>query len=113
MQWKRCALTAVLGFGLLTLPGCGMFGDTPPPPPVHYGPVVAYMIEHQKGDATTLDDPEFGQDIHVTMQDSFESASGEHCKRATLVAREKQAEIVVICRQGDEPWKLAPRIWGG
>lgn len=98
--------------GLMTLlAGCGMWGGAPVPetPP---GPVMAYMIGHDRGDATVLDDPQFGQNISVTMQDAFTSASGEECKRATLVAREREAEMVVICRKGEEPWKMAPRIWG-
>lgn len=112
MKWIRCALTGVLGLTLLVLPACGMFGDTPPPAPT-YSPLVAYMIGHERGDSTTLDDTEFGKELGVTMQDSFESAGGQHCKRATLVAPAKQTEIVVICRKGDEPWQMAPRIWGG
>lgn len=112
MKWTRCALTGALGLTLLVLPACGMFGDTPPPAP-QYSPLVVYMIAHEKGDSSTLDDPGFGEGLAVTMQDSFESAGGQYCKRATVVGKEKQAEIVVICHKGDEPWQMAPRIWGG
>lgn len=98
----------------LCLTGCGVFRDSPPsaspaPPPT---PVAAYMMEHQKGDTAVLDDPEFGEAIRVTMQDPFISAAGEECRRATLVARQREAEVVVICRKVGEAWKLAPRIWG-
>lgn len=116
MKWlcyaRRHIVTGALGLALLVLPACGMMGDTPPPAP-EYSPLVAYMIGHERGDSTTLDDPGFGPDLAVTMQESFESAGGQYCKRATVVAKEKQAEIVVICRKGDEPWQMAPRIWGG
>lgn len=97
----------------LFLAGCGMWKSAPPtpsaPPPT---PVAAYMMEHAKGDSTTLDDPQFGENILITMQDSFISASGEECRRATLVARQREAEVVVICRKDGEGWRLAPRIWG-
>ena len=99
----------------LTLPGCGMFGSsTPPPPPEKpYTPLVDFMVKHQVGESGSVDDPDFGKEIRITMQDSFNSASGEYCKRATIVPKDKEAEVVVICREGDQPWKLAPRIWGG
>ena len=70
------------------------------------------MIEHQAGDSTTLDDPDFGAGILVTMQDNFVSASGSVCKRASLLARQKESEMAVICLDANGHWILAPRIWG-
>lgn len=102
----------LLSAACLALTGCGMFGGTPPPAPEAPGPVAAFMIDNEPGASATLDDPEFGNAIRVTMQDTFASAGGEQCRRATLVAREREAEIVVICRDADGHWSMAPRIWG-
>lgn len=106
----RFLLPPVVCFALA---GCGMFGSTAPAvPDVTPGPVTAFMINNEPGASVTLDDPEFGTEIHVALQDTFTSAAGEQCKRATLVAREREAEIVVICRDAAGRWNMAPRIWG-
>ena len=94
------------------LSGC-LFGDaTPPEPETPPTPVVAYMIAHEAGDSTTVQDPEYGGDVLVSMQENFTSGTGEECKRASLVAQQREAEMVVICRRDGGSWNLAPRIWG-
>ena len=100
--------------GSVLLSGCSLFSSTSTPPPeaVPPSPLVSYMIEHQAGDSTTLDDPDFGTGILVTMQDNFVSASGNICKRASLLARQKESEMAVICLDANGHWVLAPRIWG-
>lgn len=100
---------ALFGAGLT---GCGLMSSDPPPPPPVYGPVAEFVIAQNAGSSTVLDDPEFGTAITVIIQDTFHSASGEECKRATLLAQDKQAEVVAWCRKAEGSWLMAPRIWG-
>ena len=100
--------------GSVLLSGCSLFSSAPtitanPVPP---SPLVSYMIAHEAGDSTVLDDPDFGTAILVTMQENFSSASGNICKRASLLARQKESEMAVICLDENGQWVLAPRIWG-
>lgn len=104
-----CLTCALLCAGLA---GCGLMSSDPPPPPPVYGPVAEFVIAQDAGSSTVLDDPEFGTAITVIIQDTFYSASGEECKRATLLAQDKQAEVVAWCRKTEGPWQMAPRIWG-
>lgn len=97
---------------LASLTGCGMMSSDPPAPAPIYGPVAEFIISGGPGNTTVVDDPEFGNEITVIVQDFFVSASGEECKRATLLAQDKQAEIIAMCRKADAPWTMAPRIWG-
>lgn len=96
----------------LFLSGCGLFADAPPPPQAPPGPVEAYMISARPGSSASLDDPEFGLAVRVTVDDVFTSAKGENCKRGTVLAGQKEAEVVVICRDGQGRWQMAPRVWG-
>lgn len=96
----------------LTVPLAGCFGgeSTPPPPPP--GPVETFLINAAPGASTTVDDPQFGPQVHVLLEDNFISASGEDCRRATVRSQRQEAEVVVICRDGQGVWRLAPRVWG-
>lgn len=96
----------------LTVPLAGCFGgeSTPPPPPP--GPVETFLINAAPGASTTVDDPQFGPQVHVLLEDNFISASGENCRRATVRSQRQEAEVVVICRDGQGVWRLAPRVWG-
>ena len=86
-----------LALGLfLPLAGCGLFSDPPPPPAYQPGPVEAYLAPADR----------------VTLDDSFTSAKGESCKRATVLAGQREAEVVVICRNAEGQWRMAPRVWG-
>lgn len=109
---KKCCVYMACVVLLGGLAGCGLMASDPPPPPVVHGPVAEFIISQTAGSTTVVDDPEFGNAITVIIQDSFYSASGEECKRATLLAQDKQAEVVAVCRKGEGPWALAPRIWG-
>lgn len=104
-----CMACALLVAGLA---GCGLMSSDPPPSPPSYGPVAEFVIAQDAGSTIVVDDPEFGTDITVIIQDAFYSASGEECKRATLLAQDKQAEVVAWCRKAEGPWLMAPRIWG-
>lgn len=99
---------------LLTLTACG--GGTPPPAPPAQAkpssPLLDFLSANEQGASATLDDPEFGQGVRVLVDERFFSATGEECKRATLTAENREAEVVVVCRQADGSWRLAPRIWG-
>ena len=90
----------------------GCFFSAPAPEPPAYTPMVAYMISATAGEATTLDDPDFGQGITVTMGENFTSAKGEECRRGSVRTTAHEAEVVVICRQDSGVWRMAPRIWG-
>lgn len=95
----------------LALTAC--FGTTPPAPlPEELSPLVLFMASAEAGESQQLDDPAFGNDVSVTQEDTFTSASGEDCRRATVIANRREAEMIVICRSGAGPWKMAPRIWG-
>lgn len=106
---KNAALLLALS---LTVPLAGCFGgeSTPPPPPL--GPVETFLINAAPGASTTVDDPQFGPQVHVLLEDNFVSASGEDCRRATVRSQRQEAEVVVICRDGQGVWRLAPRVWG-
>lgn len=106
---KNAALMLALS---LTVPLAGCFGgeSTPPPPPP--GPVETFLINAAPGASTTVDDPQFGPQVHVLLEDNFISASGEDCRRATVRSQRQEAEVVVICRDGQGVWRLAPRVWG-
>lgn len=106
---KNAALLLALS---LTVPLAGCFGgeSTPPPPPP--GPVETFLINAAPGASTTVDDPQFGPQVHVLLEDNFISASGEDCRRATVRSQRQEAEVVVICRDGQGVWRLAPRVWG-
>lgn len=107
----RALLPLALGV-FLPLAGCALFSDTPPPPAYEPGPLEAYLVSAGSGDSTTLDDPQFGKNVRVTLDDSFTSAKGESCKRATVLAGLREAEVVVICRNAGGQWRMAPRVWG-
>lgn len=75
-------------------------------------PVLDFLAASEQGATATLDDPAFGNGVRVVVEGRFFSALGDECKRATLISENREAEVVVICRQADGTWKLAPRIWG-
>ena len=71
------------------------------------------------GATAVIEDETFGGEVRVTLEDAFLSAAGETCKRATLLSAQHEAEIVVICHNGQEgdgsnpgEWRLMPRVWG-
>ena len=96
----------------LALNGCGLLGDSPETPEYKPSPVENFMANAVPGDITTLSDPAFGTDVRVSMEDSFFSAAGEECKRATVRNHLNEAEIIVACRNAQGQWRLAPRVWG-
>ncbi len=84
----------------------------PPDPELPPTPLETFMIEHGSGATATLDDPDFGQQIRITMLEQFTSAFGEPCKRASVLSELREAEMIVICQKEHGRWKMAPRIWG-
>ena len=96
----------------LPISGCGLLGDSPKTPEYTPSPVENFMAQAMPGDITTLSDPAFGTDVRVSMEDSFFSAAGEECKRATVRNNFNEAEIIVACRNAEGQWRLAPRVWG-
>lgn len=96
----------------LALNGCGLMGDSSDTAAYTPSPVENFMAKAVPGDITTLSDPAFGSDVRVSMEDSFFSAAGEECKRATVRNSFNEAEIIVACRNAEGQWRLAPRVWG-
>ena len=78
-----------------------------------------FMVANATGATAVIEDETFGGEVRVTLEDAFLSAAGETCKRATLLSAQHEAEIVVICHNGQEgdgsnpgEWRLMPRVWG-
>ncbi len=96
--------------------------SAPPPPPVEpqpLSPVAQFMVANATGTTAVIEDETFGGEVRVTLEDAFLSAAGETCKRATLLSAQHEAEIIVICHNGQEgdesnpgEWRLMPRVWG-
>ncbi len=101
----------------LLLGGClaNPFGSTPAPeasmPETPLSPVAQFISMNNKGAQASIDDPSFGGLVDVMVEDSFTSATGRDCRRAVVSRPPHEAEIVVLCRQG-ESWELMPRVWG-
>ncbi|MDR2696537.1 MAG: hypothetical protein LBC79_09200 [Deltaproteobacteria bacterium] len=95
----------------LVLAGCS--SRTPPLEPEPLPPLVAFLSSAPPAASAQLDDPAFGNAVLVTQEEAFVSASGEECRRATVVAREREAEMVVVCRTEEgQAWRMMPRIMG-
>jgi len=110
---KKC-LRAPFGMALLAtllLGGCG-FGGSSAQPETPPGPVTAFMIVSNVGETATVTDPDFGKNVHVSLDELFTSAKGEDCKRGTVLSGQREAEVVVICRDDKGHWGMAPRVWG-
>ena len=106
---RSVCCTAFLA-GIL-LAGC--CAGNPPLEPEVLSPLVAFVSSAQPAASAQLDDPAFGSGVLVTQEEAFVSASGEDCRRAAVIAREREAEMVVVCRAGEgQPWKMMPRIMG-
>ena len=107
----RLALSGLALFGALLLGGCG-FGGSPAQPETPPGPVTGFMIVSNVGETATVDDPDFGKGVRVSLDELFTSAKGEDCKRGTVLAGQREAEVIVICRDATGHWNMAPRVWG-
>ena len=107
----RLALSGLALFAALLLGGCG-FGGSPAQPETPPGPVTGFMIASNVGETATVDDPDFGKGVRVSLDELFTSAKGEDCKRGTVLAGQREAEVIVICRDTIWRWNMAPRVWG-
>ena len=104
----RLALSGLALFAALLLGGCG-FGGSPAQPETPPGPVTGFMIASNVGETATVDDPDFGKGVRVSLDELFTSAKGEDCKRGTVLAGQREAEVIVICRDTTGRWTMAPR----
>ena len=108
------ALSAAL---CLLLGGClaNPFARTPAPeepvPAAPLSPVPQFIAMNNAGAQASIDDPAFGGMVDVMVEGSFTSASGRDCRRAVVSRPPHEAEIVILCRNG-ETWELMPRVWG-
>ena len=107
---RPAALAAALLL-VLSLSACGL-GESPQRDETPPGPVENLMIISTPGQTTVLDDVQFGQGVNVSVDEVFTSAKGESCKRGTVLAGQKEAEVVVICQDAQGRWIMAPRVWG-
>ena len=107
----RSGLAALAVLAALLLGGCG-FGAAPAQPETPPGPVTGFMIVSNVGEVTTVDDPDFGKNVRVSLDELFTSAKGENCKRGTVLSGQREAEVVVICQDSTGRWTMAPRVWG-
>lgn len=102
-KWSAC-------LPILLLAGCSF--STPPVAPAEYTPVVATLVAAESGASVDVVDPDFGGQVSVTAGEHFTSAAGENCRRGSVLSVGREAEVVVICKQTDGYWRMAPRIWG-
>ena len=107
----RLGLSGLAVFTALLLGGCG-FGGSPAQPETPPGPVTGFMIVSNVGETATIDDPDFGKGVRVSLDELFTSAKGEDCKRGTVLSGQREAEVIVICRDSNGHWNMAPRVWG-
>lgn len=110
-RFHRLATLAAALFLTLPLAACG-FGENPQKAETPPGPVESFMILSTPGQTTVVDDVQFGQGVNVSVDEVFTSAKGENCKRGTVLAGQKEAEVVVICQDEQGRWIMAPRVWG-
>lgn len=99
----------------LLMTACGgkpMLVESPLEEATTKAPLLDYIATHDAGSTATIDDPAFGKGVRVFLEGSFLSATGQECRRATLLSRNGEAEVVVACKGDDGAWSLAPRIWG-
>ena len=101
----------------LLLGGClgNPFGSAPAPeepaPETPLSPVAQFISMNNTGAQASIEDPAFGGLVDVMVEGSFTSATGRDCRRAVVSRPPHEAEIVILCRQG-ENWELMPRVWG-
>ncbi|MDY0260637.1 MAG: DVU3141 family protein [Desulfovibrio sp.] len=110
-RFHQLATLAAALFLTLPLAACG-FGENPQKAETPPGPVENFMILSTPGQTTVVDDVQFGQGVNVSVDEVFTSAKGENCKRGTVLAGQKEAEVVVICQDEQGRWIMAPRVWG-
>lgn len=114
---KRLLCLAPLLLLSVLLSGCGLFRSSQPEPvpPAPPSPVREFIMKHTPGSADsvgTVSDPEFGENIRIVLEQEFLSASGQHCRRASLFSVHGEAEVVIMCRDDNGAWTMAPRVWG-
>ena len=108
---SRLGLSGLAVLTALLLGGCG-FGGSPAQPETPPGPVTGFMIVSSVGETATVDDPDFGKGVRVSLDELFTSAKGEDCKRGTVLSGQREAEVIVICKDDKGRWTMAPRVWG-
>ena len=64
------------------------------------------MIVSAVGETATVDDPDFGKGVRVSLDELFTSAKGEDCKRGTVLSGQREAEVIVICKDDKGRWNM-------
>lgn len=107
----RLGLSGLAVLTALLLGGCG-FGGSPAQPETPPGPVTGFMIVSAVGETATVDDPDFGKGVRVSLDELFTSAKGEDCKRGTVLSGQREAEVIVICKDDQRPLDHGPASVG-
>lgn len=116
LMYTSCLALLLGGLGGCFWQSAPLPEETTAPP---LSPVARFMVANTSGATALIDDAVFGGEVRVTVEDTFLSAAGETCKRATVLSAQHEAEIIVICHNGQEgdesdpaEWRLMPRVWG-
>lgn len=114
--FKTSLIITVCSLSLLNT-ACGLFSSKQDSSlvPVALSPVEVFIISHNPGasDAVgVINDSEFGENVRIVLEQEFTSASGATCRRASLFSTNGEAEVVIMCKDEKEEWKMVPRVWG-
>ncbi len=112
----RLSFISIAVFSLI-LGGCfaNPFGKTSipevPAPAAPLSPVAQFISMNHAGAQASIEDAAFGGQVDVTVESTFTAASGRNCKRAVVSQPPHEAEIIILCREGED-WEMMPRVWG-
>lgn len=76
--------------------------------PAPADPVLAFVTAARPGQSSLVNDPKLGQ-VRVTFIEEYPAASGEICRRYSLVTGQGQSKAGAACYNGTS-WELAPLI---
>lgn len=78
------ALAALAGCDRLNVDFLGERAPPTAPPPVVVAPAMAAVEAAPPGAVETVDDPDFGGTVEISVLQQYAAASGRDCKRVTI-----------------------------